>query len=318
MLETFLATLSPMLVLFLCIVIGYILRVKKILPENASTAMSRLENYVFVPALSLSTFMTNCTVESLSKNGSNVLYSVFCLAVAVLIAIPLSKLFSKNDPYKRCIYKYALTFGNFGFMGNAIVPAILAAVDSQILYKYLLFTLPHSLLVYTWGIAILIPKGEKKVNPLKNLINPTVIALLVGAVIGLTGTSGYIPQFVIQTINNCKSCMAPVAMILTGFVIGGYEFKGLIGNKKVYIATFLRLIVLPAIIIALLYLIKAPKIAMTLALFAFATPLGMNTVVFPAAYGGDTKTGASMAMISHTLGVITIPIMYSLFTLLIK
>ena len=49
-----------------------------------------------------------------------------------------------------------------------------------------------------------------------------------------------------------------------------------------------------------------------LAFFATATPLGLNTVVFPEAYGGNPETGASMAMISHTLCVISIPLMYAL------
>ena len=58
------------------------------------------------------------------------------------------------------------------------------------------------------------------------------------------------------------------------------------------------------------------KEVMILVLMAFAVPLGLNTIIFPAAYGGDTKPGASMAMISHTLAVITIPIMYLLFIVL--
>ena len=53
-----------------------------------------------------------------------------------------------------------------------------------------------------------------------------------------------------------------------------------------------------------------------LAFVATATPLGLNTVVFPEAYGGNPKTGASMAMISHTLCVITIPLLYSLMVLI--
>ena len=40
-------------------------------------------------------------------------------------------------------------------------------------------------------------------------------------------------------------------------------------------------------------------------------------VVFPAAYGGDPSTGASMALISHTLSVLTIPVMYALLNMLI-
>lgn len=318
MLDSFLATLSPMLVMFLCIVIGYVLRVKKLLPEDAATVMSKLENFVFVPALVLSNFMTNCTVESLSTHYVIVLYSVLALAVALIIAIPLSKLFAKNDYYKRNIYKYALTFGNFAFMGNAIVPAILGQYDSQILYKYLLFTLPLNIAIYTWGIAILIPKGEKKQNPLKNLLNPACISIVIGVLLGITGLTKYVPEFVTTTLDYCKSCMAPVAMILTGFVVGGYSVKPLLSDKKVYIATFLRLFVLPSIILAVLMLCRAPDLVVVLAMFAYATPLGMNTVVFPAAYGGETKTGASMAMISHTLCIITIPIVYTVLIQILR
>ena len=56
---------------------------------------------------------------------------------------------------------------------------------------------------------------------------------------------------------------------------------------------------------------------MTIALIAFATPPVLNTIVYPSAYGGEKKTGASMAMISHTLSVITIPLMYLIFIVLL-
>jgi predicted permease len=104
--------------------------------------------------------------------------------------------------------------------------------------------------------------------------------------------------------------MGPVAMVLAGFVVGGYEFKSLFKDKKVYIATFLRLIVIPGIIVTVLKLLGTSSDILTLALICFATPLGLNTIVYPAAYGGETKTGASMAVISHTLSVITLPLMY--------
>ena len=103
-----------------------------------------------------------------------------------------------------------------------------------------------------------------------------------------------------------------MAMLLAGFVIGGYEFKSLLADKKVYIATLLRLIVIPGIIVLSLKTLGTNKEIMTLALIAFATPLGLNTIVYPASYGGDTKTGASMAMISQTLSVVNLPPMYLL------
>ena len=172
MLESFVATLAPMLVMFMCIIIGFVLKKRRLIPDNADTVLSKLENYILVPALILSNFMNYCTISSLSKYYTLVIYSMIVLVPALVISIPLSKFFAGNDKYKRNIYKYALTFANFSFMGNAIVPAILGSADPEILYKYLLFTLPLNIAVYTWGIIILIPEGKAKHNPIKNMFNP--------------------------------------------------------------------------------------------------------------------------------------------------
>ncbi len=306
--QLFTATLSPMLMMFTCMVIGFILNKKKISPENTTTVLSKLENYVFCPALVINTFSKYCTVASLSQQYTLVLFSLLMVAIAVGVGYALSPLFTKKG-YNRNIYRYALAFGNFGFMGNAIVPAIFG---EEALYTYMLFTMPLQLAVYSWGITILIPKGEEKKNPLKNLLNPPVISLVIGIVLGLTGATQYLPDFVTSALSGLGACMGPIAMVLTGFVIGNYPFKKLLSDPKVYIATFLRLFVIPAVYVLFLKLLGANETVLTMCLFAYATPLGLNTVVFPAAYGGDTSTGASMATISHTLCVITIPVMYML------
>lgn len=308
--QVFMATLSPMLMMFACMVIGFILNKKKLCPDNTVTVLSKLETYVLAPALTVNTFSKYCTVSSLTEQYQMILYCLLALAVAILLAFALAPFFTKKG-YNRNIYRYALTFGNFGFMGNAIVPAIFG---EEALYSYMLFTLPMNLAVYTWGIASLIPHGEGKQNPLKNLLNPSVFAVTIGAVIGLTGIYDYVPDFVFSTLSGLGACMGPIAMVLTGFLIGNYSFKALLSDKKVYIAALLRLFILPTLFILLLKALGADKTSLTMCLFGFATPLGLNTVIFPAAYGGDTTTGASMAMISHTVCVITIPVMYLLLT----
>lgn len=312
-LDAFIATLSPMLVMFSCIVIGFVLNKRKALPDNTSTVLSKLENSVLVPSLIINTFMSYCTVASLKQQYKMMLYCVIAAIVAIALAYLLSGFFEKEE-YKKNIYRYALAIGNFGFMGNAIVPAILG---QEFLYDYLLFTLPLNIAVYTWGITILIPKTGEKKSPIQNLCNPFMLATLLGIFLGLTNADSYMPSFFHTTVSNLSACMGPVAMVLTGFVIGDYDVVGLLKNKKVYVATFLRLIVLPVFFIGFLMILGADPKTLTLALFAFGTPLGLNTVVFPAAYGGDTSTGASMAMISHTLCIITIPLLYVILTSII-
>jgi len=306
----FLSTLSPMLTMFACMVIGFILNKKKICPENTASVLSKLETNVLLPALTVYTFSKYCTVESLSSQYRQILFCGLTLAVAIALSFALAPLFAKKG-YQRNIYHYALTFGNFGFMGNAIVPAILGEAA---LYDYMLFTLPLNLLAYTWGVAGLIPKSEGKQNPLKSLMNPPMFSVAIGMVLGLTGVSKFLPAFVGSTLSGLGNCMGPVAMVLTGFLIGQYPVSKLLSDKRIYSASALRLFVLPALFIVMLKLLGADHTTLTLCLFGFGTPLGLNTVVFPAAYGGDPSTGVSMATISHTLCVITIPIMYALLT----
>lgn len=321
--EIFLRTLEQMGTVFLLMAVGFILRKTNILGENADKVIAKLETYIFCPALALYTQMTKCTVPTFVANSRLILYGTALILGAIILSYPLSKLFvpnykesSKLD-YQRSIYKYALTFGNFGFLGNFLA---LSVWGSDFFYLYSLFTLTVNILCYGWGIYILVPKEQNAGvwASVKNAVTaPGILALVIGIVLGLTGLADYVPSFVTGTLKTAGDCMGPVAMVLAGIVIGGYDFKELLNNKKVYIATALRLFVIPGVILLILKALRADETLLSIALIAFATPLGMNTIVFPASYGGDTKTGASMAMISHVLSVATIPLMYLLFVVLL-
>lgn len=317
--DIFYATLRQMLMMTTLIITGYVLRKKKILPENAGSTMAKLESYVFVPALSMSNLMVKCTVESFTKNSVLILYGLGAILASIALAYPLSRLFirkSKGDPekeYQRDIYKYALTFGNYGFMGNFIIQNIWGA---DVFYQYLLFTLFVGIVCHGWGVYVLVPKDQNAglaANLKKGLFTPLMFGMIIGVVFGLLNLRPYTPEFVLTALENAGKCQGPVAMVLAGFVIGGYNLKEMWFNKKVYVASVMRLIILPAAMMLVLSALGASKLVMTLALVAFATPLGLNTIVYPATYGGDTKTGASMTMISSVISIVTIPLMYLLF-----
>lgn len=317
--DIFNLTVKQMLMMFTLILVGFLLRKKKIVPENADTTMARLETFCFVPALTLFNQMTQCTPETFREHANLIIYGFAIVGIALLCAYPLSYLFvgkKKNTPqevYQRNIYRYAMTFANYGFMGNFIV---LGVFGEEFLFRYLLFTFPLLAVGYSWGMFILVPK-EHNAGLLQNLkkgfLTPPFISLILGIVLGLIGAKDYMPEFLMNAFESASKCQGPVAMLLAGVVVGGYNFKELITNKKVYLATLFRLILIPLVMVLGLKALGTSKEIVTMAMIAFATPLGLNTIVYPAAYGGDTKTGASMAMISHALSVVTLPIMYLLF-----
>lgn len=310
--QVFLSTLSQMGTLFLYIAIGYIIAKVGIVNKDAAGILSKLENNIFIPALVFGTFMNEFTLETLSYSWKILLFSFG----ALVLVIPLAYLFSymgSRDGYIRNIYVYGLCFANFGFMGNAVVKTLFP----EYFASYLIFTLPLWTMIYVWGVpALLMADGEKKSlgASLKKLINPMFVALILGAVIGLSGIK--LPSFMGEVVTVCGNCMSPIAMILTGITFSSISFKKVLTNLSLYYISFVRLVLMPLIFIGLLALIKLfvdiPRMYEICFICTVAMPLGLNTIVIPAAYGKDTTAAAGMALISHTLAVISIPILFLL------
>ena len=217
------------------------------------------------------------------------------------------------EEYQRNIYRYGLSFANYGFVGTYL---ILGLFDKEMLFKYQMFCFVVGIFCTGYGLYLLIPKAEGASvwqNVKKGLVAPPMVATFVGIFLGLTGFSRFVPAFLVTMFDNAGACQGPVAMVLAGFVIAGFPLREILVNKKVYVATFFRMIVIPGAVCLALHALGVSKEIMTLALIYFGTPLGLNSIVYPETYGGDVKTGASMASISHALSVVIIPLMYLLF-----
>ena len=302
------STLNQTAFLFGLIVIGYILVKIKFLPENAAAVLSKLENAVFIPALVMGTFIENFTTDRINTYGSLLLASGVIAVIAAPLAVLVSKLFTK-DKYIRNIYTYGLSFSNFGFMGNAVVKSLFP----DIFCEYLIFTLPLWILIYLWGVPrLLLADTEKKQSfkdGMKSFVNPMFICMVIGMVVGILGIK--LPVWLHSVITVSGDCMSPVAMILTGIVVSGVSVKKTFTNFRIYGVSVVRLVVLPVIFIGISQFLNLPETTYICALCSLAMPLGLNTIVIPSALGKDTSDAAGMAVISHLLSCITIPLIFT-------
>lgn len=305
----FSATLNQMAFLFTFIIIGYILSKFKIVQDGSASVLSKLENYVFIPALVLGTFIDNFTVEKLSTSWKLI---VGCLALQIVV-IPISLLAAKlitRDKYIQNIYLYGLCFSNFSFMGNAVVSTLFP----DIFLEYIVFTLVLWTLIYIWGApALLIGDNEKQgfKHKLKSFLNPMFVCMIIGMIIGIFKIQ--MPSFINSAISGTSACMSPVAMLLTGMTIAKIDIKKVVKIKSIYVVSFLRLIIYPLAFIGFLMLVPLPKTFAICAAASLAMPMGLNTIVIPAAYGKDTTMASGMALISHVLAIITIPLIFLVF-----
>lgn len=306
----FIPTFNQMLFLIILIGIGYFLAKFKIVEENSAKILSRLETYVFMPALVISTFINNFTISKLESSWQFFLGGVVVVLVSIVVGLFASRFFSKNK-YLQNIYAYGLSFSNFAFMGNAIVLAIFP----EIFLEYLIFVIPFWVVIYAWASPkLLIPevKEEKtlmaKIRP---FLNPMFIAMIVGIILGLIGFK--IPLFLDNTVNTLGSCMSPIAMLLTGMTIAKIRLLDTFKNVKLYAISLIRLIFIPVAFIIVLSVIDISLSLKICIVCAVSMPLGLNSIVIPESYGMDTKDAAGMALISHLISLITIPLVLMMF-----
>lgn len=303
--EIFSSVIFQIAVLFSFIFIGFTIRQGGFLPENSAEIFSKLENRILMPAVVINTFRTNCTVKNISEKWVFIAYSTGVLLFCIATGFIASRFLGKTE-YLKKVYRYSISVSNFGFVGTAMVSGIYGA-ESMELFDYLMFTLPLNLFTYSIGIAWLVPNGHGKFS-MKNFVNPIFVSIFIGAILGLLP----IPKFRLVTtiINSTAACMSPIAMILTGFVIGGYSFANLFGKWQTYVVAGIRLVFLPTVSVLILKLFNAPQEAVVATLCANAMPLGLNTVIIPSAYGKSPDDGASMALVSQLTAVFTIPILF--------
>lgn len=306
----FTATLSQTAFLFLFIAAGYILARWKFVPDNAQTVLSKLENTFFIPALVLGTFIDNFTTQTITSAWKLLLGSL-ALAVIVIGLSLLCVRFCSKDRYERNIYTYGLCFSNFGFMGNAVVSALFP----DIFLEYLIFTLPLWTLIYLWGVPVLLMGGSTEKQTLaqraKSFVNPMFAGMLLGVLVGLSNLP--VPQFLRSAVTAAGSCMSPVAMLLTGMTIAQFNLREVLNIKGVYLVTALRLLGFPLLFLGAMLVFPMPGTFSVCAICSLAMPLGLNTIIVPGALGRDTKVASGMALVSHVLSCLTIPVIFMLF-----
>ncbi len=137
------------------------------------------------------------------------------------------------------------------------------------------------------------------------------VCMVIGMLIGIFKIP--MPDFVDTAISATSGCMSPVAMLLTGMTIAKIDIKKVLKVKSIYVVSLLRLIVYPLLFIGFLMLVPMNKTFAICAVASLAMPLGLNTIVIPAAYGKYTTTASGMALISHILAIITIPVIFLIF-----
>lgn len=293
--------LKQLSILYIFLLSGWLIGKLKKDKASHSDILSVLLVNILLPAKVFRSFAGNFTLSYLAEGYTLVLASLVLLLVLVVIGALVPKILTKH-PYERKVYGYSFAITNYAYLGYALIEAVFG---EEVLADFMFFAIPFIVYTYTMGYALL--TGGK--DPIKKLLNPITVAMLLGMICGLTGVT--VPDVISSAVSMASSCVGPLSMLLVGMTLSTFALKELLTNKTAYVFCAMRLLVIPMLAYLVCRLAHLDTL-MPMVIMITCMPCGLNTIVFPKMIGEDCKTGARLALISHFFSVVTLPLWLSL------
>mgnify|MGYP000188373060 CR=1 FL=1 len=299
----FFVTLNQTFVLFLLLLIGFLIRKLNIVDASFSKNLSGLLFNIIIPAMIIYSMNYPFTIERLIQSGWLVIISVVVLIVSGIIGILVFGLIEK-DALSRNIYEFGMIFSNFGYMGFPLSEAVFGR-DS--IFYTAVFTMPLYIAVNSYGV-MMIKRGKDKFvkMDLKHVVNPPIVAVFIGFLLFLFSIE--LPKPIFMTVEMIANTTTPLSMILAGILLANGRFVEMFANGKVYLASFIRLLVLPLLMLFMLKLFTNDRYMIGIPVIITAMPIAANCSILAEQYDGDAYLGAQCVFISTLFSILTIPL----------
>ena len=320
-------TLEQTSILLIFILTGYFLRKKEIINESGKKVLAGLLVNLFSPCYAIASLSSQLSVERINEYLTYLLAGTVLAVVIIFVALPFARLLG-NGKLERNMLKYALAFANIGYFGYPVVGAVFGeAVKASMI----LFCIPQTIAINTYGYQVLTEKiydqpenlenvlenNKKKFNWKKNfrfLYSVPFIGTMLGVVLGLIPFT--MPEYVINLLNLAANCQSATAMLLTGSVLASVPILKLFTSWKPYVVGFIRLLLIPIILGVPMYWFGLRGDLFVICMACISIPVGMNVVVYPESAGLDGTSGAKMCFISYVLAVATLPVVFAIIKIL--
>ena len=241
-----------MVILFTIVVLGYALCKLGYMGDKFDQKLSSIVIDVTCPALILSSVMgAELPDRSLILPLLGISFLTYILLLVYGFWVP--RFVSKSRDEQGMI-GFALMFANVGFIGYPIVSAIFG--PKAVFYAALL-NIPNTFFIFTAGVMLV--KGEHNMKSLsaKVLFSPAMIAAFVAALMVAFGVRT--PDIIARPVTMVGNITIPAALMVIGSSMARLPLKEIIGSPKVYVASLLRLVVVPLSVYFLFRFLLLPR-----------------------------------------------------------
>ena len=293
--QTMPVMITQVVAMFLMMVIGAVLYRGQLVDNAGSKQLSNVALYVATPAVILQSLATTFDAAKMVAGAA-------CMALSfifTLVSAGVARLYFRD---RQRAAQLGITISNMGFMGIPLVQSVLGEEYVFYISACMAGQVP---LIWSYGIW-LISQDTSKISLKKIATNPSIFAVVVGIVlfccsINLTG----VIKVTAQDMGNLNTGLA---MLVMGIYLAQTDLRSLVRDRNLYAACALRLLAVPAIVIAVMVLLPLDPIVKLVVVIALSTPCGTVSAMFPQMFGGDYRFGAGLVSVSTLLSLVLMPL----------
>lgn len=289
--------------LFLIILVGVYAAKKRIITKEINKGLTNILLKITLPCLVVSSFIFDLSDELKDNIIRCFIYSPLVLIISIVISyillIPI-----KGE--KKIIIQFANVFSNCGFIGFPIVFSIYG--NEGVIYASI-FNLFFTAFLWTYGVILF--NGKMKREDIKKvLLNPAIVAVFIGLIIMIFGFD--IPSVLSSTLDLVGNMTSPLSMIIVGVILGNAKIISYLKDKTIYYSAFLKLIIMPCILILISKLLKDTSLVIKTLIIVTAMPAAAMTSILAESFDKESEYSAVIVFITTLFSVITFPILLNL------
>ena len=196
--------------------------------------------------------------------------------------------------------RISLAYTNSGFYALPLLTALFGELGT--LYASIAMVVCITL-IWIFGITSL--KEFTMKGKLKNIFGPSTCTCILAFILIYTGIR--MPEAVMLPVRSIAAMNTPLALILTGILIGGYDLKGVL-SREAAVCSAISLLAIPFLIYVLCRLLQLASTETISLLLVAACPAALLAPTMVSMTGGDLKITSGIFMLTTLFGLLTIPL----------
>lgn len=291
--------ITQIIKMLLLLLVGYACCRFRLIDQNGNKSMANLLLMVVNPILAITALQADYDPRLVKG-----LLTAFALALAAhLIGIALSTvLIRKTGNADYSIERFSAMYSNCGFMGIPLVQSILGSEGVLYLTAYMTV---FNLLSWTHGMILMTGNASWK-DLKKGLLSPMILASTLGLILFFTRIR--FPALIGDTLDYITGMNTPLAMIIAGVSVAQTNLPAMFRNKKLYLVSFLKLLLMPALVLAALLVLRSDSVPACAILIAAACPAATTCTAFALRFQKNYRYASEIYAFTTLSSLATIPL----------